>query len=188
MNPICRLSDNTKRYLEHFYCILDEMTAAMTGAELTESISYDFIIQMIPHHRAAVEMSENLLQYTTFLPLQDIAQNIIQEQTESIKQMQAALPCCSQLCNCIQDQYLYSRRTEQIMDTMFTEMGDADETNCSNSNFLREMIPHHRGAIRMSENALHYSICPELLPILEAIICSQKKGVREMEHLLRCIR
>ena len=118
MNPICRLSDNTKRYLEQFYCILDEMTAAMTGAELTESISCDFMIQMIPHHRAAVKMSENLLLYTTFLPLQNLAQNIIREQNKSIKQMQAVLPCCSQLCNCIQDQCLYSRRTGQIMDKL----------------------------------------------------------------------
>lgn len=187
MNPICRLSDNTKRYLEQFYCILDEMTAAMTGAELTESISCDFMIQMIPHHRAAVKMSENLLLYTTFLPLQNLAQNIIREQNKSIKQMQAILPCCSQLCNCIQDQCLYSRRTGQIMDTMFQEMENAGETNCINSNFIREMIPHHQGAIRMSENALHYSICPELIPILETIISSQKKGVREMERLLRCI-
>ena len=93
MNQSCRLSENTKRYLERYYCILDEMIAGMTGAEQTESISYDFIMQMIPHHQAAIEMSKNLLCYTTNLPLQGIAENIIREQTESIGQMQAALSC-----------------------------------------------------------------------------------------------
>lgn len=49
------------------------------------------------------------------------------------------------------------------------------------------MIPHHMGAIRMSENALRFPICPELIPILTAIISSQKRGVQEMEKLLQCI-
>ena len=52
---------------------------------------------------------------------------------------------------------------------------------------MREMIPHHRGAIQMSENALSFPICPELIPILEAIIRSQTQGVQDMERLLRCL-
>lgn len=186
MNQSCRLSENTKRYLERFYCILEEMITGMTGAEQTESISYDFIVQMIPHHQAAIEMSRNLLCYTTNLPLERLAEGIIQEQTESIAQMQAALSCCSQVCNCEQEQCLYRRRSEQILETMFSQMECAEECNCINHNFIREMIPHHRGAIRMSENALRFEICPELVPILDAIIRSQCQGVREMERLLRC--
>lgn len=184
MNQSCRLSENTKRYLERYYCILDEMIAGMTGAEQTESISYDFIMQMIPHHQAAIEMSKNLLCYTTNLPLQEIAENIIREQTESIGQMQAALSCCSKVCNSGQEQCLYCRRTGQILETMFTRMENACECNCINCNFMREMIPHHQGAIRMSENALCFELCPQLVPILNAIITSQRRGVREMERLL----
>ncbi|MGN0557027.1 MAG: DUF305 domain-containing protein, partial [Acutalibacteraceae bacterium] len=69
-------SDVTKKYLCRFYEILDTMIEKMTCAELTDSLSHNFIVQMIPHHQAAIEMSENLLQYTTFVPLQKIAQNI----------------------------------------------------------------------------------------------------------------
>ena len=43
-------------YLDAYYDILDEMKREMTAAKQTASISRDFIIQMIPHHRAAVEM------------------------------------------------------------------------------------------------------------------------------------
>ena len=60
---------------------------------------------------------------------------------------------------------------------------DADQIDV---NFMREMIPHHEGAVRMSENALRYPICPELIPILQAIVTSQRRGVRQMEQLLRC--
>lgn len=40
------------------------MIQGMTDDELDESISHNFIVQMIPHHKAAIEMSQNLLQYT----------------------------------------------------------------------------------------------------------------------------
>ena len=38
----------------------------------------------------------------------------------------------------------------------------------------------------MSENALRYCICPQLQPILENIIVSQRQEVREMNRLLGC--
>ncbi len=181
------LSQVTKEYLCRFYEILDNMICGMTGAELTDSISHNFIVQMIPHHRAAIEMSESLLQYTTLVPLQRIAQNIITEQTESIRQMQQALPQCARLANSDQELCLYGRRFHQITQTMFAHMNAACSDNDINGNFMREMIPHHQGAIRMSQNALQYPICPELKPILRSIIISQEKGVGEMQHLLRCI-
>lgn len=42
------LSNVAKDYLSRFYDILDEMIAEMSGAELTGSISHNFIVQMIP--------------------------------------------------------------------------------------------------------------------------------------------
>lgn len=180
------LSNVTKCYLSRFYEILDEMIQGMTDAPLTDSISHNFIVQMIPHHRAAIEMSQNLLQYTTFVPLQNIASRIISQQTKSIADMEAVLEQCSTRENTQQECCLYRRRMDQITRTMFGDMENACATNGINANFMREMIPHHLGAIRMSENALRFPICPELIPILLAIIRSQRVGVREMRQLLGC--
>jgi len=95
--------------------------------------------------------------------------------------------------------YKFSNVTKEYLATFYNilnnmikgmtsvEMGSAYATNNINANFMREMIPHHRGAIRMSENALRYNICPELKPILDAIITSQQKGIEQMNQLLRCI-
>ncbi|MDE5679068.1 MAG: DUF305 domain-containing protein, partial [Lachnospiraceae bacterium] len=91
MNTSCRLSNVTKNYLSRFHCILDEMIQGMTTAKLTDSISHNFIVQMIPHHRAAIEMSDNILRYTTNIPLQDIAASIVSEQTKSIANMEEVL-------------------------------------------------------------------------------------------------
>jgi len=187
MDKSCVLSSVTKDYLTAFHCILDEMIRDMTGAELTGSISQRFIVQMIPHHRAAIEMSRNILKYTTCVPLQEIAEGIIEEQTRSIANMEKALCCCSQQANCERDVELYQRRVDQILQAMFAGMEGAPACNDINADFMREMIPHHCGAVGLSENALRYDICPELKPILEAIITSQKRGVCQMRHLLRCM-
>lgn len=187
MNRQTRFSNVTKDYLSAFYCILDTMIRGMTEAKLTDSISHNFIVQMIPHHRAAIEMSENILKYTTNVALQDIASRIVTEQTKSIENMRAIECFCGKRCNSKQDLCLYQRRMDQIMQTMFSEMNHARSTNRINCNFMREMIPHHRGAVEMSGNTLQFDICPELKPILQDIITSQKKGIAQMQALLRCI-
>lgn len=188
MRNNCIFSNVTKDYLSKFYCILDQMIQGMTSPELSCSISHNFIVQMIPHHRAAIEMSQNILCYTTDIALQNIALNIIEMQTQSIENMCDIEYSCSMCKNSQQDFCLYQRQFDIITQTMFSEMGNACSTNNINANFMREMIPHHKGAIRMSENALRFDICPELKPILCEIITSQQKGVCEMTQLLRCTK
>lgn len=185
MNKSCRLSNVTQNYLHTFDCILDEMIRKMTEAELTSSISHNFIVQMIPHHCAAIEMSRNLLQYTTDIPLQDIAENIIREQTMSIENMQEILCGCKKCMNSAQAICRYQEQMDQIMQTMFHKMRQICADNDINNNFIREMIPHHEGAIHMAKTTLRHDICPELVSVLRQIIISQKNGVAEMEQLLQ---
>ena len=184
---ICKFSTETKDYLSCFYSILDSMVQNMDSIELCDSISHNFIAQMIPHHQAAIEMANNLLNHSCWLPLRRIATNIISSQTKSIDSMCDSLDCCDEPINSQCDQDLYNRHFHNIMHTMSCEMDTARSTNNINANFIRQMIPHHLGGIRMSENALHYDICPELVPILHSIIVSQRRGIQEMQHLLRCI-
>lgn len=178
-----KLSNVTKEYIEEYSCILDKMIMGMTSAELGESISCNFINQMIPHHRGAIEMSENILKYTTDITLQSIAENIIVSQKESIKNMDKIKCCCCETKNCSRDVWIYQNRTNQIMNVMFEKMGNAPVTNNINCDFIWEMIPHHMGAVEMSENTLRFDICKGLVPILDEIIKSQKKGIMEMHRL-----
>lgn len=180
----CELSLVAQDYLNIYRGILESMIQGMTCAELSDSISGNFIVQMIPHHRAAIEMSRNLLKYTTFIPLQNIALGIISEQTRSIENMRQVLGVCRCRKNSGQEICRYQERTQQILHTMFSQMKCACASNQINADFMREMIPHHRGAVEMSENALQSDICPELVPILNAIIVSQKQGICQMQRLL----
>lgn len=187
MTHSCRFSNVTKEYLNTFDEILDCMIQDMTGAKLADSISQNFIVQMIPHHEAAIEMSRNLLRFTTSLPLQDIACRIIEEQTQGIEEMRQSLDCCSQLCSTEEQLCAYHAQMEPIFSVMFGKMRSAYSGNDINCNFMREMIPHHRGAVEMASTALRYPICPELKPILQNIIIQQKKGIQQMQGLLRCM-
>ncbi len=186
MNQHKQLSNVTKEYLSCYYNILKRMICDMTEVDLNDSISRNFILQMIPHHMAAIDMSRNLLNYTTNVKLQNIAISIISEQTKSIRDMRDVLCGCGMICSSHRDICLYQRRFTQITRTMFNEMGSARTVNNINTDFICEMIPHHRGAIRMSRNALDFNICPELKPILNEIITSQSRGIAQMERLLKC--
>ena len=187
MNRSCNFSNVTNDYLAFYDCILSDMTDKMTHADLSDSISHNFITQMIPHHQGAIEMSRNLLRYTTNIPIQNLALRIITEQTRSISDMRAILCSCDAIHNTREDLHCYQTRTKKIMQTMFCGMKQAFASNCVNGNFIREMIPHHCAAIAMSENTLRYCICPELIPILDAIIRSQKKEVCQMRCMLSCM-
>ncbi|MCD8356647.1 MAG: DUF305 domain-containing protein [Clostridia bacterium] len=185
MNATIRFSDVTINYLNCFKNILEEMIQGMDSAVPTESISHTFIVQMIPHHMAAIEMSRNLLKYTTCIPLQDIAQGIITAQTKSIQDMQRVDAICQQYCNSQKELQSFLKTYNKITQIMFSQMRNARPSNNINISFMREMIPHHMGAVRMSRNALAYNICPELKPILQTIITSQERGIHQMEQLLR---
>lgn len=91
MNRTCKLSHVTQAYLDIFYRILNTMIRDMTSVYLTNSISNNFINQMIPHHEGAVQMSHNVLRFNICPSLNPILNAIITSQCEGIRQMQQLL-------------------------------------------------------------------------------------------------
>lgn len=188
MKNTCLLSEDSKTYLCCFYQILDEMIQSMTTAGLTQSISHNFIVQMIPHRRAAIQMSQNILRFHPSQPVQRFAQRVIDQQTREIAQMEAALPAGSQLANPTADLRLCQRRMDLIYREMYAKMGSAPENNARAAVFLQQIIPHHQGAVRMAENALKYDVCTELVPLLRTIAVRQRQDIAQMRSLLRASR
>ena len=180
---------NLSRVAERYYArsreILGTMTLAMTTALETDSVSHNFIVQMIPHHQAAVEMAQNLLQYTTCVPLQELADRIIIEQTRGVETMQDALPDCGRPQNTETELARYAARYRRITETMFARMGAACESANLNAGFLLRMLPHHEGAVEMARNALRLPVCETLRPTLCGIIDTQSQELAEMRRLLR---
>ncbi len=171
------------RYLYRFDQILNEMADKMLNVQMTNSITINFIQCMIPHHQAAIYMCENLLQYTTYKPLQEIAHDIIQMQTRGIEQMRDIAKTTPGFFNAQRDLECYITKYFEITKDMISKMRNAPRAMNVNLNFVNEMIPHHEGAIAMCDNVLQYYIDPRLRNVALNIIREQSEGVEELKQI-----
>lgn len=185
MANTCLLSDESKHYLCCYHQILDEMVQGITTAKLNQGISHNFIVQMIPHHRAAIRMSRNILNVSDDRAVRRLAQRILEQRAQGIDQLEGLLTVCGRDATPQMDLRLFQRRMDLIFREMFTRMGAAPESNRLDAVYLREMIPHCRGAVRMSQNALRYGVCPEMEPVLCSIIGAQRRETGQMRAFLR---
>lgn len=179
----CYLDNNARMYLERFDQILCTMACKMLSKCLTNSITLDFIECMIPHHQAAIYMCENLLKYTSYRPLEDIAHNIIKTQEEGIKKMREIAATTASLNNTYCDVNMYFSKYRSITENMVSKMRFAPRCNNINLNFTNEMIPHHEGAIEMCDNLLQYPIDYRLENVAKSIISEQSKGVQDLKRI-----
>ncbi len=174
---------NAKKYLARFDQILDEMASKMLNSNITNSITINFIECMVPHHQAAIYMCENLLQYTTYKPLQEIARGIINMQTRGIQQMREIKRTTAGFANLPRNVDSYMRTYLEITKNMIEKMKNSPRSVNIDLNFVNEMIPHHEGAVKMCENLLQYYIDPRLREVAQTIIKEQSKGIVELEQI-----
>ena len=88
-------------------------------------------------------------------------------------------------CNSQNEVICYIEKYLKITRNMLCKMKNSSKCININLNFIDEMIPHHNGAIKMSENLLKYCIDPRLKCLAELIIREQSKGVSELEKIKR---
>ena len=173
-----------QRYLYRFDQILNEMAEKMLHSELTNySITIDFIRCMVPHHQAAIYMSENLLMYTRYQPIRKIADGIIKMQTKGIEQMEEIIKTTSGYMNTERDINTYLTKYFEITNTMIENMKNSPRCININLDFINEMIPHHEGAIKMCNNLIQYYIDPRLRNVADTIIQEQSRGIKELEEI-----
>ena len=178
------LSDEAKRYLCCYYQILDGMIQGVSAARLTQSISHNYIVQLLPQQRAAVRLCRNLLEVSNDGAVRRLAQRIAARETEAIVQLEAELADAGQLTSPQMDLRLFQRRAELISREMYAQMGAVPEGNQVDVHFLRQMIPQRQGGIRAARTALQYEVSTGLAPLLRAAIDAYSREVGQMRALL----
>ncbi|MBP3635637.1 MAG: DUF305 domain-containing protein [Bacilli bacterium] len=170
-------------YLARFNEILYNMQREMLITNTTENITIDFIRCMIPHHMAAIYMCQNLLRYSNYTPLVNMANNIIKVQENEVNQMKEIAKTTIYYINNKRDVDNYFKRYFKITQNMINEMRNSIKTTDINLDFTYEMIPHHEGAIKMCQNVLRYQIDPRLRMLANIIIKEQSEGVRMLKEI-----
>ncbi|GAF08452.1 DUF305 domain-containing protein [Paenibacillus pini] len=76
-------------YIQNYDRILRTMKERMSSAPKTGDPTVDFLYEMIPHHMAAISMSENLISYVPNgnAEVKKLAETIIREQTDGVSRM-----------------------------------------------------------------------------------------------------
>ena len=178
------LSDEAKRYLCCYYQILDGMIQGVSAARLTQSISHNYIVQLLPQHRAAVRLCRNLLEVSNDGAVRRLAQRIAARETEAIEQLEAELDSAGQLTSPQMDLRLFQRRAELIFREMYAQMGAVPEGNRPDVLFLRQLLPQRQGGVRAARTALRYEVSTGLAPLLRSAIDAQSREMRQLRTLL----
>ena len=73
----------------------------------------------------------------------------------------------------------------QMMDTMMVAMDTAPLDESAEGNFLRQMIPHHQGAVNMAIYEIVHGKNPEMIQLAKSILAEQQGEIKEMNFLLK---
>lgn len=136
-----------------------------------------FLATMIAHHEGAIDMAEAELAAGTDPEVKAIARNVVTTQRAEIAQMRR----------------MYGGDVPEIdMDNMgaMSMMGMSGmdgsairDAKNPDQEFLRMMIPHHAGALMMSDMVLNGDPSPEVAELANTIIEDQAKEIAQMQDL-----
>ena len=136
----------------------------------------DFLNQMIQHHRSAIQMAKIVPTHTKRPELKGLANNIISMQgkeidelTHWLKEWQGTEP--KMMPNKMAEDKMHAEMPmlETAKDSEFDKM------------FLKMMIEHHAGAVRMSTLVKEKSTRPELLQFATKVIRDQTSEIKQMK-------
>lgn len=133
-----------------------------------------FLSQMISHHQAAVEMAEQALRTAEKPETKQEAQKVVDAQTREIAQMTGWLKEWYRAEPSKEQQALVNADMKDMMSMPVT----------SDAMFFEMMVPHHHGAIDMSELVPERSERPEMKQLAQQIIRDQKAEIARYHKLM----
>ena len=159
------------RSTPHSRCV----TAGRTLTRRGNGIDLYYVEQMIPHHVSAVEMAQYALQHGESEYIRTLAANIISSQNVEIATMRRI---AAQLRAAGIRPVSMGLTTAQM--GMNHDMSHIVGARPFDPVFVDMMIPHHQGAITMSEVLFRRGTGTRTRRLAEQIVASQAREIQEM--------
>lgn len=160
------------------------MSALTTNMQFTptSSADLDFLYGMIPHYQASIQMSKSYLAYGGANgKLRRIAKDIIHDQTEDVKEMQAL---ASRLENtalsdtAVEETYLNSYN-EILSEHQYFKHG-TDTNQTVELAYVEGMTAHHTMAVDMAKTILTTSINDDIRDCAEDVLELQQDEISQL--------
>jgi uncharacterized protein (DUF305 family) len=138
-----------------------------------------FVAEMVPHHESAIEMAKVAQERGQSEFVSSLADDIVRTQNEEIDEMEDF------------DADLEASGVKAgdlgLSDSMMGMEGDMSSlmhADAFDEMFMRMMVPHHQGAIRMARIELRDGENAQLKVLAQGIIDAQSKEIAEMNQQL----
>lgn len=171
-------------YLKEQNTILADMMINMSVQE-SGSAELDFLIGIIPHHEAAIDITKSYLKYGgKNKELKKLAKEIIEEHSEETVEMRMLLKEIERLAITDKESertYLnsYNKMIASHQD-MAHEIKTASDVE---SAYIEGMVIHHQMAVDMAEAILKTTLHDEIKDMAEDIIEMQREEISQMEEI-----
>ena len=163
---------------EHTGTMHEEMQNSPGAANAPYELQ--FLDTMIVHHQGAIDMAQLVATRAQHPELKQLAKNIIADQQKETDKMKSW-----------RQQWFSSAEQAVNMDLPGMSQGMADmnldrldelKENEFDLEFIRQMIPHHEGAVTMAKDLLAHQPRAELRTLAENIIDSQQGEINQMRE------
>lgn len=163
---------------------MDHGASGGTSSSSYKGSDLAFAQMMIPHHEQAVEMANLALEKSTNEDVRSLATRIKNEQTPEIKKMKGWISSSdSSMDGPMKTDDPESEMGGMISDDEMKALMNATPENFD-SLFLKGMIAHHQGAVRMTK-MIRGSKNPKVRLFAKAIVTAQSGEIAEMKELLK---
>lgn len=159
-------------------------TAALLGAcgddEEAQASDTDgaFLAGMVPHHQSAIEMAEVARAEAEHAEVGRLADAIVTSQSEEIEQIEAIHERLFD--EPVGEMDHPSMGLDARMMGMDMKMSMLEDAKPFDRQFIDMMIPHHQGAIRMSQIELEEGEDDETKALAEEVIAAQSREIEQM--------
>lgn len=179
--------ESLSSYMEEQNTLMDKMMADMDNVEPEGSAALDFLNGMIPHHQAAVSMSESYLKYGgNDNELKTLAEDIIKAQNQEIEQMQTLIDEIKKegSKNPEQEQAYLEAYNNMMSSHHLSHSSHASFANVEAA-FAEGMIMHHQMAVEMAQAIAGNTDNEQVTVLAQNIIEAQKAEISQMQDILK---